>query len=361
MNRMPTFNEQEWLAFELMHALIDSWTFSQLHESTETGMVKLFGADHVALCLMSPEMPTGFHWKARTTGHFLQDYYQWYQDDFVFRQLSRQPNTALSDTEMLEGQKAEDTETFRRSREADLRLRHVLAVLIAPESQEGQGAVALYKDTPKPFSEDQTRFLQMLTHPIKSAFQNVMRYTSLSARHQLLEALSNQASACLVLTEHGKEILRTEPVTPLLERWFPCSALNASGIPHEWVERLTELVRVDGRSDPGRHTWRAQGLDADLKVTFHRMPRMERGQFWEIRVEEFILLPHEWRRRLTRRQVEVALCLLRERCTDEELARLLKGNRKTFSAQTVKKHLQAIYKRVGADDRIDFMTRALSP
>lgn len=362
MDRMPNFTRREQLlAFELMHAFIDSWTFSQLHESTEAGLAKLFQADHVALCLMNPEFPTGFEWKTGETGPFLQGYYQWFRDDFVFRRLSRELNTALSDTEMLQGQKLENTETYRRSREAHLRLRHVLAVLIAPESQESRGAVALYSDRAKPFSEEHRRFLQWFTPYLKSAFQNVMRFASLGFRHQLLEVLSHQTSASLVLTEQSREILRTAPVTPLLEKWFSPSSLNQSGIPKEWVERLTELVRADGNPVPGRDTWRTHRPDEDLKVTFNRLPRVEGRQLWEVRMEEFMLLPEGWRGLLTERQIEVANCLLREGCDDEELARLLKGGREEFSVETVKKHLQAIYKRVGADGRADFISRALRP
>ncbi len=362
MNSMPNFSLQlQSLAFELMHALIDSWTFSQLHESTEHGLAKIFRADHVALCLMNPELPTGFEWKARATGPFLQGYHKWFQDDFVFRRLSRELNTALSDTEMLQGQKLENTETYRHSREAHLRLRHVLAVLIAPEGQEGRGAVALYSDHAKPFSDERRQVLQWFTPYLKSAFQNVMRFASLSFRQHLLEALSLQPSACLVLTEQSREVLRTATVTPLLEKWFSPSSLNPSGIPQEWVERLTELVRAHGNPVPGRDIWRSARPDEDLKVTFKRLPRIEGRQLWEVRMEELMLLPERWRRLLTRRQSEVATCLLREGCDDEELARLLKGKRDKFSVQTVRTHLKSIYKRVGADGRADFISRALRP
>ena len=357
MDRLPDFigTERLPLAFELMHSLIDSSSFSQLHESTEQVLERIFETDHVALCLMNPELPTGFEWKARTTGLFLQGYYQWFQSDFVFRQLSRAPNTALSDTEMLAGRKLESTETYRRSREADLRLRRVLSVLIVPQSQQGQGAVALYRDRARPFSEAHRRLLQWFTPSLTSAFQNVMRFASLGFRHQLLEMLSHQTSASLVLTEQGREILRTQPVSPLLDKWFQCS-----GIPQEWVERLKELVRA-GTPLPGRDTWSTHRPDEDLKVTFQRLPRVEGRQFWEVRMEEYRLLPEAWRRLLTPRQIEVATCLVREGCDDEELARLLKGNRARYSAQTVKKHLQAIYDAVGADSRVNFVSRALRP
>ncbi|ATB34658.1 helix-turn-helix transcriptional regulator [Cystobacter fuscus] len=359
---LPDFNKkQHLLAYELMHAFLDSWTLSELHESTEADLARLFQADHVALCLMDPSLPTGFDWKARETASFLQGYYQWFQEDFVFQWLSRQPNTALSDTEMLRGEKLENTETYRRSRQAHLRLRHVLSVLISPESQQGQGAVALYSDRSKPFSEEHRLILQWFTPFLKSAFHNVMRLASLGFRQQLLEALAHQTSASLVLTEQSRELLRTAPVTPLLEKWFSRSSLNLAGIPRDWVERLTELVRTERDPVPGRDTWRSNRPGEELKVTFRRLPRLENGRFWEVTMEEFMLLPREWLRILTPRQIEVATCLVREGCDDEELTRLLKGEREKYSVETVKTHLRAIYKRVGAEGRTDFISRALRP
>ncbi|MFY0582545.1 hypothetical protein ACN28S_57115 [Cystobacter fuscus] len=359
---LPDFNKkQHLLAYELMHAFLDSWTLSELHESTEAGLARLFQADHVALCLMDPALPRFFDWKAGEPGPFLQGYYQWYQQDFVFQQLTRQPNTALSDTEMLRGEKLENTETYRRSRQAHLRLRHVLSILISPESQQGQGAVALYSDGSKPFSEERRLILQWFMPFLKSAFQNVMRLASLGFRQQLLEALAHQTSASLVLTEHSREVLRTAPVTPLLEKWFSRSALDLAGIPRDWVERLTELVRTERNPVPGRDTWRISRPGEELKVTFRRLPRLENGRFWEVTMEEFMLLPREWLRLLTRRQIEVATCLVREGCDDEELTQLLKGGREKYSVETVKTHLRAIYKRVGADGRADFISRALRP
>ena len=362
MSLMPNFKAREQaLAFELARALIDSWSFSQLFESTEKGLEKLFQADHVALCLMNSELPTGFEWKARETGLFLRDYHRWFQSDFVFRGLSLEPGTALSDTQLLKGQKLEDTETYRLSREAHLRLRHVLSVLLAPEGQQGRGAVALYSDRIKPFPEDRRCILQWFTPFLQSGFQSVMRFSSLDRHNQLLESLSAQASPVLVLTDASREKRRSASVTPLLEKWFSRSDLNSLGIPTEWVERVAELVRTENNPVPGRDTWSRHRPNEDLKVTFTRLPSLQEGRFWEVRMEEVMLLPMKWRCLLTPREIEVASCLLREGCSDEELARLLKGDREEFSVKTVKKHLQTIYKKVGADGRADFITRSLRP
>ncbi|HZH76551.1 MAG TPA: hypothetical protein VEY88_10990, partial [Archangium sp.] len=139
---------------DLTCGLVESQSLAQFQERTESLLAKLFHADHVAFCRMHPELPTGFEWKASTTGHFLQSYHQWYQDDFVFRWLTQHPNTAARDTEMLRGRKVEETETYRRSRESHLGLQHVLAVLLAPEHQVGSGAVALYSERARPFSAE---------------------------------------------------------------------------------------------------------------------------------------------------------------------------------------------------------------
>lgn len=339
---------------ELMHALIRSSSFSQLHESTEPLLTNLFQADHVALCRMSPELPTGFEWKALTTGHFLQSYYKWFPEDFVFQRLSSEPNTAMSDTEMLRGGRLEDTETFRRSRESDLRLRHVLAVLLAPPQQMTSGAVALYSDRLKPFPVEKRRLLQDLTPCLTAAFQNVTRFGGLSVHIEMLEGLLRQEGVqAIVMDVQGREIFRTGTVTGLIEAWFPSSSdRRVSGLPLVWRERLTALMKRGGIPDSSRDVLRLDGGLRALTVNFARLP-IEGHELYVVRMKESVLTPEAWRSQLSPKLFEVAIRVARGMSNEAIALDLVK------SEYTVKTQLKDVFRKLKVSNRKELIARAL--
>jgi DNA-binding CsgD family transcriptional regulator len=337
MSRLP----QQTL-LDLTCGLVESRSLAQFQERTESLLAKLFQADHVAFCWMHPDLPTGFDWKASTTEHFLKSYYQWYQDDFVFRWLSQRPNTAWSDTEMLRGLKAEETETYRRSRASDLHLQHVLAVLLAPEHHVGSGAVALYSERVKAFSAQSRRLLQRLTPALSGAFQNFARFGALSAHNQLLEEMLRQEGAtAIVLDAQRREYFRTEAVTSLLERWFPSrSDRDDGGIPRTWRERMDAIMVGSVLLTPTAHAWREQREMSCLEVCFTRLPRIEGRELWELRLKEVHALPEKWRQILTPRQFE-AVALVAQGLSNKEIASKL-----GITEETVKDHVSASIKRL---------------
>ncbi|WNG29353.1 hypothetical protein F0U62_39215 [Cystobacter fuscus] len=337
MSRLP---QQTFL--DLMCGLVESRSLAQFQERTESLLAKLFHADHVAFCWMHPDLPTGFDWKASTTGHFLESYYRWYQDDFVFRWLSQHPNIAWSDTEMLRGRKAEETETYRRSRESHLDLRHVLAVLLAPEHQRGSGAVALYSERARPFSAERRRLLQGLTPALSGAFQNFARFGALSSHNQLLEELLRQEGAnAIVLDAYGRDFFRTGAVTSLLERWFPSrSDRDDWGIPRAWRERMDAFMAGSILLNPTTHSWREERELGALEVCFTKLLRIDGRDLWELRVKEFNAVPEEWRRILTPRQFEAAV-LAAQGLADKEIA-----DRLGITEDTAKDHVQSACRRL---------------
>lgn len=340
---------------DLTCALMESRSLAQLQERAESLLAKLFQADHVAFCRMHPDLPTGFEWEARTTGHFLKTYYQWYRNDFVFQWLSQRPNVAASDLEMLQGQKLEETETYRYSRESHLRLRHVLAVVVAPEHQLGSGAVALYSERARPFSVESQRLLQSLTRALSGAFENFARFSALSAHNQLLEELLRQEGApVIVLDAQRREFFRTDAVTPLLERWFPSRAdRDEGGIPRAWSERLDALMAGSVLLTPTPHAWReARGMSV-LEVRFTRLPRLEGRDLWALRLKEVHVIPENWRQVLTPRQFEVA-ALVVQHLADKDIAGKL-----GISEETAKDHVQAVYRRLRVSGRAELIALAL--
>ncbi|HEX8820253.1 MAG TPA: helix-turn-helix transcriptional regulator [Archangium sp.] len=342
MGRLP-----QRTLLDLMCGLVESQSLAQFQERTESLLAKLFHADHVAFCWMHPDLPTGFDWKASTTGHFLKSYYQWYQGDFVFRWLSQRPNTAWSDTEMLRGLKVEETETYRRSRASDLHLQHVLAVLLAPEHQVGSGAVALYSERVKPFSAERRRLLQRLTPALSGAFQNFARFGALSAHNQLLEEMLRQEGVtAIVLDAQRREYFRTGSVTSLLERWFPShSDRDDGGIPRTWRARMDAIMAGSVLLNPTTHAWREERGMSSLEVCFTRLPRIEGRDLWELRMKEVHAIPEKWRQILTLRQFEVAALVI-QGLSDKEIAGKL-----GISKGTATDHVKAVYKTLKVSGR----------
>jgi DNA-binding CsgD family transcriptional regulator len=342
MGRLP-----QRTLLDLMGGLVESQSLAQFQERTESLLAKLFQADHVAFCWMHPDLPTGFDWKASTTGHFLKSYYRWYQDDFVFRWLSRRPNTAWSDTEMLRGLKVEETETYRRSRASDLHLRHVLAVLLAPKHQVGSGAVALYSERVKPFSAERRRLLQGLTPALSGAFQNFARFGALSAHNQLLEEMLRQEGAyAIVLDAKRREYFRTGAVTSLLERWFPSrSDRDDGGIPRTWRERMDAIMAGSVLLTPTTHAWREERELSALEVRFTRLPPIEGRDLWELRMKEVHEIPEKWRQILTARQFEVAV-LVTQGLSNNQIAKKLR-----IGEYTVNDHIDAVYEKLNVSSR----------
>ncbi|HEX5752440.1 MAG TPA: LuxR C-terminal-related transcriptional regulator [Archangium sp.] len=340
--------------FDLTCALVESRSLAQFQERTEPLLAKLFQADHVAFCRMHPDLPTGFEWRASTTGHFLQSYYQWFRDDFVFRWLSRRPNTAWSDTEMLRGQKVTETETYRRSRASDLNLRHVLAALLAPAQQVGSGAVALYSERNRAFSPEMRRLLQRLTPALSGAFQNFSRFEALSAHSQLLEELLRQEGAhAIVLDGQRREFYRTEAATSVLQRWFPSrSDRDDGGIPRAWRERMDTFMAGSVLVSPTSLAWReARGMSA-LEVCFTRLPLIEGRERWELRLKEVHAIPEKWRRLLSARLFEVA-ALIVQGLAYKEIASKLR-----ISENTAKEYVQLVYEKLKVSGRAGLINLA---
>lgn len=350
ISRLP---QQTFL--DLTCGLVESQSLAQLQERTESLLAKLFQADHVAFCRMHPELPTGFDWKASTTGHFLQSYYQWYQDDFVFRWLSQRPNIASSDTEMLQGRKLEETETYRRSRESHLGLRHVLAVLLAPKHQVGSGAVALYSERARPFSEESRRLFQGFTPALSGAFQNFARFGALSSHNQLLEEMLRQEGThAIVVDAQRREFFRTGAVTSLLEKWFPSrSDRDEWGIPWAWRERMDAIMAGSVLLKPTMLSWREERGMSALEVCFTRLPRIDGRNLWELRLKEVNVIPEKWRQVLTPRQFE-AVALVAQGLADKEIAGKL-----GITEDTAKEHVQKAYKSLKVSGRAGLITLAL--
>ncbi len=358
MARIPGLTRHEQsLVFDMAAGLSGAMDLAEMHAATEKALAELCGAQHVAFCLIQPgEEGVQFEWKSHTLGRLLKDYGQWAQNDFVGRAVMRHPNQVLSDEEMLSGQKLEQTETYQRSRESGVLLRRTEAVYVTSRRGLGQGGITLYREHSKPFSAKSRYVLQRLVPGFAGSFQSISRFSSLTFKNLILEEISAQPAASLVLNARGKEVLRTRAVTAILERWFPRSSRSPAGIPREWETRLATLVKGGGQVASEQFLWRQASPEQSLEAVFTPLPISNGSALWEVRIRERpnqAVLKESWSRRLTARQAEVANCLL-QGCEDKEIAQALR-----CAPGTVKKHLQAIYDKLEVEGSKDFISKAL--
>jgi|GEM_PF-1576714 len=347
------------LVKELSAALRESLDFSELYESTERSLRELFQTEHIALCMSNPDRPTAYDWRTKTTGALFRDHPIWGPPrDFVLQGVTANPNEAMRDTDILRGRKVEDTQTYQICRANGLPFRHVVSMLVTTIEQGVHGGITLYSARQEPFSIHRKRLLQDFQHEWASAFRNIWRHANVTSRGHLLEEFHLREATSLVLNSRGKEELRTKGVSAILENWFRPSDLNDSGLPLAWTERLSTLVKADGRAEPRLYSFRYSRSDGELTVEFIECPRPGGRQLWELKLQDTSrsqLVPEKWLRHLTPRQRQIVNGVIHGD-TNKTIATEM-----GIAEGTVKKQLNEVYKNLDFDSRTDLASRALRP
>jgi DNA-binding CsgD family transcriptional regulator len=341
---------------EFAYAWVDELQFAQsladVQAISERPFSKVFQADYSAICLSLRGDPTQYEWQTRMSAPLLADYSSWAHEDFVLNAVMKNPNVPLRDTDMLRGEKVENTYTFRLSRERGMRLKHVLSVGIVRPGETWHGGITLYSER-RPFPKRRQALLEWARRRIENSFWNIRRFAD-AHRGQLLEIISGQSHAALVLTPLAEDALRTPHAAKVLERWFTPSELGPFRVPLVFSERLTRLVKMQGEADADARLMECPGRDGTLRVEFNRLPPVNGRSYWELKMREIPHpLPRAWRERLSTREIDIAIHLL-QGGQNEDIAESA-----GCAVGTVKKHLGRIYRKVGADSRADFISRAL--
>ncbi|WNG39634.1 helix-turn-helix transcriptional regulator [Archangium violaceum] len=345
---------------ELDDALTSSLVLSEVLSNVEGPLARLVQADSMALCVFRPGLPVSYDWMmTKVPPAFFADYPEWVKvgEDFVLRSVLTSPNEVMRDTEMVPRKVLEGSLMYRRSRELGIPLEQVMAVLMGTHGQGYHGGLSLYRERRRPFSERQKVLLQDVTPRLARVLRNCQMYSEMAFRGQLLEVISRtQGAAILVLAPPSTEVMRTELVTSILDRWFPSSRQGTSLLPRELMERLALLEL--GNAGVEADTWVRVDRDnaRSLKVTFVQLPEQDRRRLWALffkEVSHMIPLPAAWCSRLTSREAEVVSCVLKG--WDIELI----ASELICKKETVKKHLQRIFDKLGVDNQKALISLAL--
>jgi DNA-binding CsgD family transcriptional regulator len=349
------------LTIDVMEALGSSLDLSEVLKRTHQVLARKLAADYAAICVTKPGTLTEYEWMvAQMPEKFFTHYDQMAGGDFVRAAVVNQPNLVLRDTEMLPREELERSLMYQRSRELGIHLEHVMAVLL-DMGHDGHGGFMLYRDRRRPFSDSDRALLQRLTPVLTSTVRNCRqlrkaysnRWTMEGLVEGLVKGLAQKlGSECLVLAPPATEIMRTDKATALLESWFRPGEMEKPGLPKVLVERLALLSGDTYLMQPGQDVLDVERPGRKLRVTFIPVEVPSGRRQWALLLQESPYIPACWREKLTKREVEVLGCLL-QGWDNRTIADELK-----CSVDTVKKHLQHIYDKLGVDQRSQLLHQA---
>jgi DNA-binding CsgD family transcriptional regulator len=344
------------LIHDMQRRLIGVRSFAGIHDAIEEGMLRLCGADHLAVGFSHVDDSQGLQWKTRTVQPLLEDYSAWLRRCFVFEYTLEHPNVAARTPQLLQGKVLERTETYQRSRSVDLKLRHVLASLLFEERSKYQGGFSLYKESAREFTLRDEQLLQRFIPAINEAMGAVQELHAKDFRGDLLAALLEAAEPGLVLNADGKLQQESGPARSLLLKYFSLHELRG-GVPQEWVELVKAFSRRSDIALPAEREFKvARGRDS-LEVRL-RPANVERPgcMLWMVRLTEHRHRMFQGLRQpLTRRESEVLDLLVAEALTDKDIADRLK-----VTYNTVREHMKVIRDKTGIRRRSELIAKGRS-
>ncbi len=337
-------------------ALNSSLSLPQALEAVRPHLLEFAQADAMALCLMDVTHSLHFRWLV--PGHripILEEYAGLVDHDFLRPPIFARPQTVIRDSELLSRKEYERTLIYQRSRELEPRLEHIMAVLL-PIRPGSFGALALYRTRPRAYSsQNAAAFASLIAH-LMNTVRNCSDVQDVTTSANLLEELYRRPdTAFLVVEPPHHEVRRSPHAAVLLERWFTPSDLHSSGLPLPLKERLDVLVRMAPDERLDKNVWVSLHADGYRTVRFIELPAPEGPRKWALLMHELpisIPLPAEMKRKLTPREVTIAMCLLRN-WTNQQIADELK-----LSFHTVKTHVRNLLAKLGVDNRADLLYQA---
>lgn len=344
-------SREQALLLDVMEALGSSL---QLHEvlSQAYGLLaRLLPADAAAMCVSQPELPGGYDWVlAQMPGIVALNYGELAAVDFVRDSVIQRPNQVLRDSEMVEHGTLERTALYQRCHALGFTMEHVMSVMLAVHS-DWHGGLTLYRERQRPFSDRDRALLQRLAPLVSNTVRSCRLLGQVSRRGALLDALFHlHGGECIVLAPPAWEVMRSEHATALLERWFSPVERRGSGLPPALLEPLGRLgPPLTLQTPPAPEDWRREGPEQDLRVSYVPLPADASGRrLWALVLREeshATPLPDAWRERLTPREAEVVAGVLRG--WDNQLI----ADELKCTLNTVKKHLQHVFDKLGVDSR----------
>jgi DNA-binding CsgD family transcriptional regulator len=342
---------------QLAEALMSSLDLYALVPAVYTVLEKMIGVDHGAVCVTRVGTEEDYDW---AVARLPPEWFARYQEemaphDFVRANVAAHPNRVMRDQEMVQPDVLRRSPLYLRSRELDLSLEHVMAVLL--KVQPGwHGGVVLYRDSDRPFGDEEKDVLQMVASPFSAAIRNCRVFGQTRQQVNACEAVLGQSGTeVVIMTAQGAEVHRTQGVDSLLERWFGHGERRGGGVPTSLATSLKALLKAPVPELSLAQDWFRATDTAELRASFLALPDVGSLKMGAIVLRERDTsprLPESWESLLTARQKQVVIAVLRG--WDNRLVAADLG----CSERTVKKHLQQVFDRLGIGSRAALLARA---
>lgn len=339
---------EQALLLDVVEALGSSLALSEVLGQAYGLLSRLLPADCAAMCVSQPELPGGYDWVLTQMPEvFALHYGELSTMDFVRDSVIQRPNQVLRDSEMVAPGALARTSLYQRCHELGFPMEHVMAVLLAQDS-DWHGGLTLYRERRRPFSDRDRALLQRLAPLVRNTVRNCRLLGQVSRKGAVMEALFHlHGGECVVVAPPAWEVLRSPRATALLEKWFPAVERVGTGLPPALLEPLARPLTLESPAAP--EDWRREGPEAQLRVCYVPLPADGVGRrLWALVLREephAEPLPDAWRARLTPREAEVVAAVLRG--WDNQLI----ADELKCTLNTVKKHLQHVFDKLGVPSR----------
>lgn len=335
----------ERLVSQVLDCLTSSLDLQVVMASSFPLLGKLLSSDQASLCVSNPRTSGGYDW---TMIDFPLDWFRAYPElaphDFIRFSVMSRPNLVLVDAEMCPRREFEENMMYRRAQELGMPVQHVMAVMLDYGTTWHAGAT-FYRHKRMPFSEENRQAFQRIVPIFAHTLRNCKLFAAANARSLILDELfQREGREVIVMLSPTVEWDRSPRATGLIDKWFDAADLNDDGLPRIIADALVVAIHSHGREQvPPDIPVRQRPSGDELHVAI--VPISPRAHFtvWAIIFQEVRLVPTQWREQLTPRELEVVSRIIRGwdyQLIAEDLACAL---------TTVKKHVQNIREKLGAD------------
>ena len=337
------------VVLSVAQALGSSLDLGQAWGAAAPRIVKAVGADHVALGVSVPGSRYDYQWFNDTLPEALLGQYDQISDhDFIRAAVARAPARVLRDHEMIEPRRMRRHLTYQRARELGAPIEQVMAVMLWHELEWTSG-LSLYRQSQRPFSDDEARLFERLAPLLKQTVRNCREHALVQREAWLSLVVDSLEVAALLVDDEGREHGRTAAATILLERFFTAAERRVGRVPEPLGMHLRCICAAPARPVP---QWSKRVGPKTLTATFVRIPNQRR---WALMLKSTGIdeaFEEELMRSLSPRLQQIAYSVL-EGLSNADIAA-----RDARSLATIKQQVSEVYQRLGVSGRVELVQRA---
>lgn len=333
---------------DLVEALGSSLDLRAVLERAYPLLLRLVPADYGALGISTTGLPQDYEWLVQNIPPaFFAAYPEMAAHDFVRVSVASRPNVVLRDEDMISRSDLTRNVMYRRAREVGAPMEHVMSVMLHVDDR-WQSGLSLYRERARSFTPREQTLLQRVTPMLANAVRSSQIFGAAADWASALEVLLGKEDACsILLSSPTTEIGRTRGAEVLLERWFSPHERRSGRVPED-LAALVEQAISQG-SMPVTQVRSRDG--AALEGTLHALSGTLGKPRWLLTLRETSSVPRTWRSVVTPREAEVIAAVLRG--WDNHLI----ADELGCTVNTVKKHLQNIFDKLGLPSRAALIVR----